>query len=337
MSDLERAVDSWLDGAAPLTPPVAVLRRRVTRRRRRRAASIGATVTIVIVLTAFAVAAHTTPGGRVTVVATGSGVPRVSTTTSRLPVLPTATDTEFPKLGELIRQVRDVIRGTGDGGPVTAEVVKTTNGEWNPGAGQSRDAVWYGVQLIGDGTGAFRCTGRCQGLGNRPSWTSRYSTSGFSPTTGGADYGIGAPERNLQELGTVYELDLGLESGPCALLDASAVAVAVKGRVTSTSAVASIGGTARNLCRYDTTTVFGAVVARFSFSGRSDFDRARAVPGTEPLSGVGDEAFVAGKTQLFVRVGDGFASIETQKYATGGHAVLIELGRSAAARLRAEA
>ena len=138
---------------------------------------------------------------------------RESTTTSDFQSrFPVATESEFPKLEELKRRVRSVISATGNGGPVTVQLVKTTNGIWNgPGVktAVAANATWYGVQLIGATDQSFRCTGRCVGLSaGREKLTSRYSTLGYGPDSDGGDYGFGPTPRDMSQYGSVYIIKL---------------------------------------------------------------------------------------------------------------------------------
>ncbi len=147
---------------------------------------------------------------------TSRALSRESTTTSdfrsRFPV---ANERDFPKLEELKRRVRNVIAGTGDGGPVTVQLVKTTVRIWsgtevkNSTDGNVNE-IWYGVQLIGANDKSFRCTGRCVGRSSasRETPTSRYSTLGYGPASDGGDYGFGPTPRDMSQYGIVYIIKL---------------------------------------------------------------------------------------------------------------------------------
>jgi hypothetical protein len=93
----------------------------------------------------------------------------------------------------------------------------------------------------------------------------------------------------------------------CSLLTREEVANAVLAKVTAVRTVDMMGG--GQGCMYDTESSFDQVTVFVADNWEDVFERQSQQPSTEPLSGVGDAAFVTGKARVTVLVGSRYLSV----------------------------
>ncbi len=133
-----------------------------------------------------------------------------------------------------------------------------------------------------------------------------------------------------------------LPDDPCALLTSEQVAAATGSVVLSSSVIPDdrfIFPVEPNPCGYETDGPFAQVTVWVGHGRQAFIDaRDRDPRNTDPVRGIGDEAFVNGKASIWVLVGDGAFSIDTQHGAGDeGVAMLKTLAQDALANLAAPA
>lgn len=128
-------------------------------------------------------------------------------------------------------------------------------------------------------------------------------------------------------------------NNPCALLSRSEVARATGGNVTAVELGASMVTGAQAGCIYKSDGPYGAIVVALSRPGGEAFKSRlqQTLDGPQNvvdlIPGLGDEAYLAGRTDLFVLSGGTVIEISTQLYQPDGSAVLRQLAEIALARL----
>jgi hypothetical protein len=126
-----------------------------------------------------------------------------------------------------------------------------------------------------------------------------------------------------------------LPEDPCALVTVKEVEAATGSTVVRSGLISDEQQRLpelQNPCEYVTDGRHGSILVSVDTDGALVFARVRGEDpiNTEPIEGVGDEAFAHGRSSLLVRVGDGYFEIGTQ-HGAGWPGVLdlTELARAA--------
>lgn len=147
----------------------------------------------------------------------------------------------------------------------------------------------------------------------------------------GCSAGPASPRQSASALSTLDD--------PCALLFRAEVARATGSDVTKVERGVNMVTGENSGCLYRTDGPYGAIVVDLNRSGEQEFrnrlqEEAQATyPNVELVSGLGDAAYLDGRTELLVLSGGAELEVATQFYQPDGPAVLRRLAKIALAAL----